>query len=243
MDDIERGQCEQYSRILFGKFAKGKDFEDLIKGCRSYRDFRIHAVQKFANKNETSKKISQRWQGSLAKPDAAPDANLLMHILETLGIKHTDLERQIREATGDLLEKFKTLDTAATAQASWRTNLGDIRLQIDGIRSRLEHLDEMPSRGSEPSHGSVALPPDGAPDANRLLHVLESLVLKHTDLEGKMRDANTDLLEKFKALDTTATALAILRTNSDDMRLQMAGLRSALEHSEEMPSRGGKGTK
>jgi hypothetical protein len=240
MDDIERVQCEQYSRIVFGKFAKGKEFDDLIKGSFSYRDFRIHAIQKFANKTETLKRISQRWQGSVAKPDTGPDANRLLHMLETLVVKHADLERRIREANTDLLDKFKTLDTAATSQATWRTHLAEMRLQIAGVRSDLEHSEEMASRTRDPSLGSIAIPPDAAPDANRLLHVLEGLVVKHTDVERKMHEANKDLLEKFKALDTTATSLAALRTNSEDMRLQIAGIRSGLEHTEETPSRGAK---
>jgi hypothetical protein len=238
MDDIERGQCEQYSRILFGKLAKGKDFEDLIKGSFSYHAFRIQAVQRFANKNETTKKIVQRWQGA-AKPDSAPDATQLLQVLEGLVLKHTDLDRVIREAGMELLDRFKTLDTAATGQAIWRAELDDIRRQMAEIRSGLENSEEVP--GAVKSRQGSATQHDAAPDANLLLHVLEKLVLKHTDLERKMRDSNVELLEKFKTVDTAATALAAWRTHWDDMRIQISGIRGGLENSTETPSRAAKG--
>jgi uncharacterized membrane protein YccC len=147
MNEPERVRCEEYSRAVFGKSVKNGDFDDLVKGSASFEEFRIRAVHRFSNRNEHSKKVAVRWQSTVVKVDEHPDANILLHMLESLAQKQVDLERKLREANAELLDRLQTLDTAATAQAGLRTNLDDIRTQIVEIRRSLEHLEELPSRG------------------------------------------------------------------------------------------------
>ena len=151
MNEPERVRCEEYSRAVFGKSVKNGDFEDLVKGSASFAEFRIRVVHKLSNKNEHSKKIAVRWQSAVGKADDHPDGNILLHKLESLAQKQIDLERKMREANTQLLERLQTLDTAATAQSGWRTELEEIRTQIAEIRKSLEHLEELPSRGGNGS--------------------------------------------------------------------------------------------
>jgi hypothetical protein len=151
MNDPERVRCEEYSRAIFGKSVKHGDFEDLVKGSSSFEEFRIRLVHKFAHKNEQSKKIAVRWQSTATKANDSPDANILLHRLESLAQKQVELERKVREANADWLEKLRILDAAATAQSGWRTSLDDIRTQIAEIRQNLEHLEELPARGGNGS--------------------------------------------------------------------------------------------
>jgi hypothetical protein len=151
MNDPETNRCEEYSRILFGKSVKGGELNDLVRGSASFEDFRIRVVHKFANRNEHSKKITMRWHNSVAKAADSHDANSLLHMLENLALKQIELERRMREATVELLEKLKALDAHSTAQAAWRTSFDEIRNQMAEIRSRLEHLEEVPSRGGNGS--------------------------------------------------------------------------------------------
>lgn len=151
MNEPERVRCEEYSRAVFGKSLKNGDIEELLRASASYAEFRIRVVQRFSNKNEHSKKIAVRWQSTVSKADDHPDANILLHMLESLAQKQIDLERRIREANTQLLERLQTLDTAATAQSGWRTDLEEIRTQIAEIRKSLEHLEELPSRGGNGS--------------------------------------------------------------------------------------------
>jgi hypothetical protein len=147
MNEPERVRCEEYSRAVFGKSLKNADFEDLIKGNTSFEEFRIRVVHKFANKNEYSKKIAVRWQSTVGKADDQPDANILLHMLESLAQRQIELQRKLREANTQLLERLQILDTAATAQSGWRTDLDEIRTQIAQIRHGLEQLEDLPSRG------------------------------------------------------------------------------------------------
>jgi seryl-tRNA synthetase len=151
MNEPERARCEEYSRAVFGKSVKNGDFEDLLKASASFAEFRIRIVHRFSNKNEHSKKIAVRWQSVVGKADDHPDANILLHMLESLAQKQIDLERRIREANTQLLERLQTLDTAATSASGWRTDVEEIRTQITEIRKSLEHLEELPSRGGNGS--------------------------------------------------------------------------------------------
>jgi hypothetical protein len=151
MNEPDRVRCQEYSRAVFGKSLKNGDFEDLVKAGTSFQEFRIHLVHKFANKNEHSKQIAVRWRTALGGADDQPDANILLHKLEGLAQRQTDLERKMREANALLLEGLQTLDTAATVQSGRRADLDEIRTQIAQIRQGLEHLEELPSRGGNGS--------------------------------------------------------------------------------------------
>jgi hypothetical protein len=151
MNEPEKVRCEEYSRAVFGKSVKNSELEDLVRGSSSFEEFRIRMVHKFANKNELSKKITVRWQNTVVKSDDSPDANILLHMLESLAQKQIELERKMREANTELLERFQALDAAATAQAVWRTNIDEICVQIAEIRKSLEHLEGLPSRGGNGS--------------------------------------------------------------------------------------------
>jgi hypothetical protein len=148
MNEPEKIRCEEYSRAIFGKSLKNSELEDLVKGSSSYDEFRIRAVHKFASRNEYSKKIAVRWQSTVVvKTDDHPDANILLHMLESLAQRQVELERKMREANAELLAKLQALDAAATTQAVWRANLDEIRDQIAEIRKNLEQLEVLPTRG------------------------------------------------------------------------------------------------
>jgi hypothetical protein len=148
MNEPEKIRCEEYSRAIFGKSVKNAELEDLVKGSSSFEEFRIRMVHKFANKNEYSKKIAVRWQSTVVKTDDHhTDANILLHMLESLAQRQVELERKMREANAELLDRLQALDAAATTQAVWRTNLDEIRDQIAEIRKNLEQLEVLPSRG------------------------------------------------------------------------------------------------
>jgi hypothetical protein len=151
MNEPEKVRCEEYSRAIFGKSVKNAELEDLVKGSSSFEEFRIRMVHKFSNKNEHSKKIAVRWQTTIVKTDDRPDANILLHMLESLAQRQVELERKMRESNAELLEKLQALDKAATTQAVWRTNLDEIRDQIAEIRKNLEQLEVLPSRGGNGS--------------------------------------------------------------------------------------------
>lgn len=151
MNEPEKVRCAEYSRALFGKSVKNGDFEDLLRGSSSFEEFRIRLVHKFAGKSEHSKKVAVRWQSTVTKRNDSPDGNILLHKLESLAQKQIELERKMREANAELLDKLHALDAAATVQAGWRTNLEEIRTQIAAIRGDLEHLEELPSHGGNGS--------------------------------------------------------------------------------------------
>jgi DNA repair exonuclease SbcCD ATPase subunit len=151
MDEPQKNRCEEYSRALFGKSVKNSELEDLVKGSSSFDEFRVRVVHKFASRNEYSKKIAVRWQSTVVKSDDHPDANILLHMLESLAQRQIELERKMREANAELLERFQALDAAATTQASWRANLDEVRHQIAEIRKDLEKLEVVPSRGGNGS--------------------------------------------------------------------------------------------
>jgi len=147
MNEPERVRCEEYSRAVFGKSVKTGDFEDLLKGSASFEEFRIRVVHRFANRTEHSKKVASRWQSTVGPVDEHPDANILLHMLESLAQRQIDLEKTMRQANAELLDRLQALDGAATAQSGWRANLEELCTQIAVIRKSLEHLEELPSRG------------------------------------------------------------------------------------------------
>jgi hypothetical protein len=150
MNEPEKSRCEDYSRAVFGKAVKKSELEDIVKASSSFQDFRIRVVHKWSAKNEHSKKIAARWQNTVAKPAALPDANILLHMLESLAQKQIDLERKLREANADLLARLQVLDAAATSQAVWRNQLEEMRCQIATIRGNLARLEDLPTRGASP---------------------------------------------------------------------------------------------
>jgi hypothetical protein len=151
MNEPEKVRCEEYSRAIFGKSVKNGDLEELVKGSVSFEEFRIRLVHRFSNKNEHSKRIAARWQDTVVKTNNHSDANILMHMLESLALKQIEIERKLREANADLLARFQALDAAATDHATWRVHLDEIREQIVGMRKNLVHMEELPSRGGNGS--------------------------------------------------------------------------------------------
>src|ERR1700722_2354193 len=150
MNEPERARCEDYSRALFGKTVKKAEFEDIVKGSASFEDFRIRVVHRCSGKSEQSKKIAARWQSTVVKSAPFPDANILLHMLESLAQKQIDLERKLRDANADLLARLQVLDAAATGQAAWRTHLEEIRGQIAVIRGNLARSEDVPSNEGSP---------------------------------------------------------------------------------------------
>jgi hypothetical protein len=147
MNEPEKGRCEEYSRALLGKALKSGDLEDLVKGSASFEEFRVRAVHKYAEKNDSLRKVTARWRKNVVKTEESPDANTLLHMVEGLSERQIELERKMREANAELLERLKALDSAATTQATWRTTLDETRYQIAEIRQCLERLEEVPVRG------------------------------------------------------------------------------------------------
>ncbi len=131
--------------MLFGKSLKRRDVEDLLKLCSSFEEFRVRVVLTFSKATEAAKKVAAHWRATAVKEVDSPDANILLHMLEKLSQKQNDLERKMRDATAELLDKLKAIDTAATAQAEWRTNIDDIRSQVSAMRKRLDHVEEIPT--------------------------------------------------------------------------------------------------
>jgi predicted nucleic acid-binding Zn-ribbon protein len=77
---------------------------------------------------------------------------------------------------------------------------------------------------------------DDTVDANVLLHMLEALADRQAGLEQQMRQANVELLDKLKAIDGAASAQAVLRTNLEEYRAQIAAIRAQLEHMDDIPA-------
>jgi hypothetical protein len=150
MNEPEKAKCDEYSRALFGKAVKKAEFEEVVKGSLSFEDFRIRVVHRCRGKNEHSKKIAAHWQSTMVKPEPFPDANILLHMLESLAQKQIDLERKLRDANADLLARLQVLDAAATGQAAWRIQLDEIRGQIAVIRETLARTEDLPSYGVSP---------------------------------------------------------------------------------------------
>jgi hypothetical protein len=136
--------------MLFGKAVKKSEIEEIVRGSESYEEFRIRVVHRCFGKNEHSTKIAARWQSTVAKPDPLPDANILLHMLESLAQKQIDLERKLREANAQLLSKLQELDAAATSHAAWRKQLDEMRGQIAVIRGNLARSEQLPLSGGSP---------------------------------------------------------------------------------------------
>jgi hypothetical protein len=144
MNESERARCAQYTQILFGKSLKSRDADDLISLCSSFDEFRIRVVLEFSQKAEALKKVAAHWRGSAVREDKAPDANIMLHMLENLSQKQNDLERKMRDTSAELLAKLQAIDGVATAQAEWRNSIDEIRTQITVLRNRLDYVDEVP---------------------------------------------------------------------------------------------------
>jgi hypothetical protein len=150
MNEPEKTRCEDYSRMLFGKALKKGEFEEIVKASASFADFRIRVVHRCSARNEHSKQIAARWQSTVARPEPVPDANILLHMLESLSQKQLDMERKLREASADLLARLQVLDAAATSHAAWRSQLEEIRGQIAVIRGNLARSEDIPSHRGSP---------------------------------------------------------------------------------------------
>jgi chromosome segregation ATPase len=148
MNEPEKEKCQEYSQVLFGKSLKGAEFHDLVRESSSYEEFRVRSVAKIAPRSADSKQIAVRWRSSVERANDSPDANGLLHKLESLAEKQNELERKMRDANGELLAKLRALDSLATAQETWRSALDEIRCQIAEIRQSLERSEELPLRGA-----------------------------------------------------------------------------------------------
>jgi hypothetical protein len=144
MNESELARCAQYTQILFGKSLKSRDADDLVSVCSSFDEFRIRLVLKFSQKTEALKKVAAHWRASAVKEDKSPDANIMLHMLENLSRKQSDLELKMRDTSAELLAKLQAIDSVATAQAEWRNSIDEIRTQLTLLRTRLDHEDEVP---------------------------------------------------------------------------------------------------
>lgn len=147
MNEPERNRCEELSRLFLGQ--KRGPVDELAKSSGSFQDFRIRLVQRAATKDELAKRVAARWQTTIAKGTPAADANSLLHMLEGMAQRQAELERSMREARAEVLDHLKTLDTFATAQASWRASLDDLRHQMALVRKGLAQVDKCPATGGK----------------------------------------------------------------------------------------------
>jgi len=147
MNEPERIRCDEFSRLLLGSSLKAASLEGLAEASASFQEFRVQAVKQASGKNQLSQRIAARWQQTVARP-ATTDANVMLHTLEGLAQKQIELDRRMRESRTELLDKLKALDAFATAQASWRSSLDEMRQQIVELRKRLESVDKSPSNGA-----------------------------------------------------------------------------------------------
>jgi hypothetical protein len=144
MNESELARCAQYTQILFGKSLKSRDADELVRLCSSFDEFRIRLVLKFSQKTEALKKVAAHWRASAVKEDKSPDANIMLHMLENLSQKQSDLELKMRDTSAELLAKLQAIDSVATAQSEWRNSIDEIRTQLTLLRTRLDHEVEVP---------------------------------------------------------------------------------------------------
>ena len=66
------------------------------------------------------------------------------------------------------------------------------------------------------------------PDANELMHTLESLSSRQSALEQKLRDRDAELLERLQQLDSLVTGLTDVQLESQQLRLLIGKYRDAI---------------
>jgi len=140
------------------------------------------------------------------------------------------------------VEKSRRLSTILFGKALAGSELDELISQHSTFRSfRAALVDHMSSRNSNArvvvDHWRDQLRMEqSAADANALLTKLENIVMTQRDLEKKLRDGMTELLNQMSAIDRVASAHGACQNTLAELQTQIATLRNRIDAHDALPA-------
>lgn len=145
MIETDRERCAELARLLLGAKAPKKKVDELVENSDSYEEFRILLVLDFESTTPEAKAVTDHWRERVRERRARSDGNDLMHTAELLALKHDELQQKLTQATADMLEKLRAIDTLATVQADIRERLSEIGDLVEEFRERARRGEATPA--------------------------------------------------------------------------------------------------
>jgi uncharacterized protein involved in exopolysaccharide biosynthesis len=137
--DLER--AERLYRILVGRPAEESELLRLASSAASYAEFRVRLIADH-DVVSSAQGIADTWRSSVAARINTPDPNDLMHTLEQLAARQTEIERKLRERDTELLDKLRQLDTLSHGLGVLRDECSQLRLLLTKYREAVLRLSE-----------------------------------------------------------------------------------------------------
>lgn len=141
MIERDRERCAELARLLLGAKAPKKQVDELVENSDSYEEFRILLVLDFESSSPEAKAVADHWRERVRERRTRSDGNDLMHTAELLALKHDELQQKLTQATADMLEKLRAIDTLATVQADMRERLSEIGDLVEEFRERARRAE------------------------------------------------------------------------------------------------------
>jgi hypothetical protein len=145
MIERERERCAELARLLLGAKMPKKLLDELVEKSDSFEEFRILLVLESEAGTPEAKAVADHWRERVRERRTRSDGNDLMHTAELLALKHDELQQKLTQATADMLEKLRAIDTLATVQADIRERLSEIGDLVEEFRERARRAEATPA--------------------------------------------------------------------------------------------------
>lgn len=133
-DDQER--AARLFSILVGKPARGTVFTNLANASQNYEEFRVRVVMN-SSVLPFAAPVAELWRARMKRTVTTPDANELMHTLESLSSRQSALEQKLRDRDAELLERLQQLDSLVTGLTDVQLESQQLRLLIGKYRDAI----------------------------------------------------------------------------------------------------------
>jgi hypothetical protein len=150
MNARELERAERLYRLLVGRPAKEGELLRLARGVASFEEFRVRLIADH-EVVPGAQGVGGVWRSRVAARINTPDPNDLMHTLEQLAARQTEVERQLRDRDTELLDKLRQLDTLSHGLGVLREESNQLRLLLKKYREAVLRLSEQaPARTGGP---------------------------------------------------------------------------------------------
>lgn len=139
MTSEDEARAKKLFEILLGRSGKKEQLQALLKQAESFADFRVLLIDKYEGSGLLTE-IAQSWRRRVATLTSETDDRELMHDLEILSLKQTQVEKLLRASEASLVDNLRAVDNSATQLATLGKEVREIRAAISECRSRVSEM-------------------------------------------------------------------------------------------------------
>lgn len=149
MKEEERRRCSALAELLGIDRKSGKEINKLIESSESFKDFRVRLIASRGADCDQFSAVVTIWSALVKKRRTQFSHNALMHAAELLRLKQEEIERTLREATREALDRLKAMDAFVSLQEKMRADLVEMTVLIEKVHQLVIYSPSTAEKGKK----------------------------------------------------------------------------------------------